>query len=184
MLSIPRLRKDSVILSVIDIQEKLVNVMEYRDQLITEARRLIQAAVILKIPIVVTEQYPRGLGPTIPQIRELIDGFAPIEKLAFSCCGESAYLEAIRHSGKKQVLLCGIEAHVCVLQTALDLRQEGFEVFVPENGVCSQKKYDWEAALKRMIHAGIVTTSVVSAIFEIMGVAGTDEFKAILKVIT
>lgn len=180
----PRLKKENAVLSVIDVQEKLVNVMEYKERLIAEVRRLIKAAALFDIPVVLTEQYPKGLGPTVPGILELLPDNAPIQKMAFSCCGEPGYLDAVAGTGRKQVLLCGIEAHVCVLQTALDLLERGYEVFVPENGVYSQKKHDWKAALHRMRSSGVVSTSVESAIFEMMGVAGTAEFKAMLKVIT
>ena len=183
MTAVPRLKRESVLLSVIDIQERLVTVMEHRARLIEESQRLIKAAEIFSIPVIVTEQYTRGLGATVPEIKEVLSEYALIEKMTFSCCGESGYLDAVKESGRKQILICGIEAHVCVLQTALDLLDEGYEVFIAENAVCSQKMHDHEAAVRRMIQAGVVPTSVESAIFELTGIAGTEEFKTMRKVI-
>lgn len=184
MATIPRLTKQSVVIVIIDVQEKLMKVMKYREQVSKKIQTLISASEIMNFPIILTEQYSKGLGRTIPEIRDRLPAYSPVEKLTFSCCGKSEFLEILKSTGKKQVLLCGIESHVCVLQTALDLLRDGYEVFVPEDAVCSQRTEDWKAALHRMGHSGIILTSVESAIFEMMKEAGTDEFKSILRVIT
>ena len=183
MPDIARLNRNDVLLTVIDVQERLISVMSLQEKEIKGVTTLIEAAKILDIPVLVTEQYPKGLGVTAQEIQEVLPSYAPIVKMAFSCCGEPGYMDAVKESGKNQVILCGIEAHVCVLQTALDLRAAGYEVFVPENAVCSQKKEDWRAALDRMNQSGIIPTSIESAIFELLVRAGTEEFKAMLKVI-
>lgn len=182
-MNVLRLKKDSSVLIVVDIQERLANVMEHRSTIVRNTMLFIKAAGILKLPLVLTEQYPKGLGRTVQEIRELIPDTVAIEKLSFSCCGEPHFDEALKKVGKRQVILCGMETHVCILQTALDLYAQGYDVFVPENAVCSQHDEDRTAAFDRMKQSGIILTSVESAIFEMVGMAGTNEFKDILKII-
>lgn len=182
-MNVLRLKRDSAVLIVVDIQEKLANVMECRTKVVRNSTLLVKTAGILKLPLLLTEQYPKGLGRTVQEIRELIPNTAAIEKLSFSCCAEPNFVEALKKVGKRQVILCGMETHVCILQTALDLYAQGFDVFVPENAVCSQNDDDRKAAFDRMKQAGIILTSVESVIFEMVGTAGTNEFKDILKII-
>ena len=118
---------EKTLLVIVDIQDKLARVMPERDALVDSASRLIRGAIALGVPIVFTEQNPAGLGATVAELRGLLSG-EPIVKRAFSCCGEPAFLQALRASGRRQVLLAGIETHVFVYQTARDLRADGYDV--------------------------------------------------------
>lgn len=182
-MNVHRLKKHDIVLVVVDIQEKLASVMNHRTMVVRNTIILLKAAEILKLPILLTEQYPKGLGKTVQEIRDVIPNTTAIEKMSFSCCGEPKFFESLKLAAKRQVILCGMEMHVCILQTALDLLSQGYEVFVPENAVCSQNEEDRKAAFDRINQAGITPTSVESAIFELVGTAGTEEFKAILKVV-
>jgi len=176
------LNAESTALVVIDIQVALARVMHEKDRLIENARKLIQGAKVLGLPIIVTEQYPKGLGRTVPEIAELIDA-KPIEKTAFSCCGEAAFVEAVEKLGRSQLVLCGIETHVCVYQTASGLAERGYEVEVAADGVSSRTVSNKLIGLDRMKDAGARLTSVEMALFELLEVAGGDAFKEIIKIV-
>ncbi|OGN96327.1 MAG: hydrolase, partial [Chloroflexi bacterium RBG_13_51_18] len=120
----------STVLLLIDFQERLFPVMHEKDKLLRNVVKLVQGAKALEIPIILTEQYPRGLGPTIPEIKSLIPDVKPIEKVCFSCCDEESFGERLGALKRKQVLIAGIEAHICVYQTAMALARAGYEVQV------------------------------------------------------
>lgn len=145
--------------------------------------RLIQGAKILQVPIVTTEQYPKGLGRTVTQIAEAVGGQTPLEKLAFSACGALGFVSHLRERGLSDILLCGIEAHVCVLQTGLDLIAEDFRVFVVADAVASRAVENQQLALERLRAAGAVIVSTEMALFELLEQAGTAEFRQILELI-
>jgi nicotinamidase-related amidase len=178
------LDRGTALLCVIDIQERLAAAMPEREPVIDAARTLILSARRLGVPIVVTEQYPRGIGPTEPAIvGALGDDYRPLEKLHFSCCNEPAFAERLtelRQTGRTQVVLCGMEAHVCLLQTCLDLLDDGFQVHVAADAVCSRDAEHKRLALEQMRHAGVIVTSVEAAIYQMLGMAGTPEFKDLL----
>ncbi|MCK4624429.1 MAG: hydrolase [Phycisphaerae bacterium] len=176
------LKVDNTILVVIDVQGKLAQSMHEKASLFENLTKLIQAAGILEIPIVWTEQYPEGLGPTIPEIAELLPGEA-ISKVAFSCCGERRFVEAMEKLGRNQVLLCGIETHVCVYQTAIDLLGTAYEVEVVADAVSSRAPDNKAIGLGKMQAAGASITCVETAIFELLEVAGGEKFKAILSIV-
>jgi nicotinamidase-related amidase len=177
------LRKEDSLLVIVDIQTKLLNVMFEKERLISSCNKLIQAGKLLKIPMVMTEQYPEGMGRTDPKISELLPDTDIIEKLFFSCCGVEDFNQKITGFGKKQIMIIGIEAHVCILQTVHDLLQQGYFVYVPYDAVSSRKEGDYRNALERMGQAGAVIGSVESAIFELMEKASTPIFKQISKII-
>jgi nicotinamidase-related amidase len=133
--------------------------------------------------LVVSEQYPKGLGPTIKDISRLITDFDPIEKVSVSCCGERRFLELIHEYGKRNIIICGIETHVCVLQTVMDLIERGYHPVIIEDCVSSRKSSDRETALKRMAREGVIITTYESILFELCEVAGTDQFKQISKLV-
>jgi nicotinamidase-related amidase len=147
--------------------------------------KVIRAAAVLGVPVITTEQYVKGLGPTVPAIREAYaDGaFRPLEKLSFSCCGAEAIAEAVRTAARSSVLVVGIEAHVCVQQTVLDLLALGYSPFVCADAIGSRRDFDRDTAIERMRQAGAVITTTESAIFELLGRAGTDQFKRILPIV-
>lgn len=160
-----------------------MNVMWKREDLISNVSKLIRAFKIMELPILLTEQYPQGMGKTDKSISELLNGIQPLEKICFSCMGKDEFNERMKSSGKNQVVLCGIEAHICVLQTALDLLHQDYFVYVPYNGTSSRKESDYRNALDRMQKEGVVIGSVESAIFELLKAADSPAFRKILRII-
>ncbi|WP_438970973.1 hydrolase [Methylophaga sp.] len=173
-------------LMVIDIQERLASAMPQgvRDRVIEQVSVLLAAAERLSIPVLVTEQYPRGLGPTEPALLKKLPANTPvIEKTKFSSAKVEPVTEALQKSERKQVFLAGMETHICVLQTTLDLLKQGYEVFVIEDAVSSRAKGNQFNALQRMRLAGAVITNVESLLFEWLGDATHPEFKTLSKLI-
>lgn len=177
------LSRDRAALVVIDIQERLTRAMPKLDEYYRNVGVLIKAFRRLDVPVVVTEQYAKGLGPTTPEITEVLGDFEPIEKMTFSCAGEPKYVEAFRATGANQAVLCGMETHVCVQQTALDLLAAGYQVHVAADAVRSRKKQDWAFSLERMRQAGVIITTTEAVVFELLVKCGTDEFKDISKLV-
>lgn len=169
-------------LLVVDVQEKLVPAIPVAEQLIFECSRVIRAANIFDVPVYATEQYPRGLGGTVPELAGLI-GDCP-DKVRFSCAEVLNWGTAAEQTDERfKVLVIGMEAHVCVLQTVLDLLSQGYLVYVAADAIASRKKLDWKIALRRMEASGAVITTVESALFEWCETAGTDQFKQISKIV-
>ncbi len=169
-------------LLIVDVQEKLIPLIPVADQLITNCRKLLEGAAALGIPAGGTEQYPRGLGQMVPELAERL-GEMP-EKVRFSCAEALAWGPAgADPDAKDQIIVAGIEAHVCVLQTVLDLLAAGYRVYVPADAVASRKKLDWKIALGRMADSGAVVTTTESVLFECCEVAGSEEFKTISRLV-
>ncbi len=168
-------------LLVIDVQEKLLPTIHAVDAMIARANLVVAAARELQVPITLSEQYPKGLGPTQEALRVACGNTAPVfAKTAFSCLRDEAlhaYLAS--HATRKQLVIVGMEAHVCVLQTALDARAAGYDVFVAGDAVSSRSAADAEAARHRMAHAGVTMISAEMAFFEWLERAGTPAFKAL-----
>lgn len=165
------------------MQERLFPHINNHDQLLSNSKILLAGLKVLDIPIIVTEQYPKGLGSTIKELRNLITDFRPIEKISFSCCGEENFLKTIQGYSKRNIVILGIETHVCVLQTVMDLIERGYHPVVIEDCVSSRKASDRETALKRMAREGVIITTYESILFELCEVAGTDQFKQISKLV-
>lgn len=182
MKSSLRIQRKQSSLLVIDIQERLARTMTYREQIVKNTGQLIRVAGLLQIPVLTTEQYPAGLGSTVSELHTVLSG-TPIEKLSFSCAGDEGFLQALNTVHRKQVVLTGMEAHVCVAQTALDLLEHDYAVFVVKDAVCSQNTSDWKTAMERLQQAGAVLTTREAVIFEWLGRAGTDEFKQVLSIL-
>jgi nicotinamidase-related amidase len=174
-----RLTPQNSALVVIDVQEKLMNVMPRRADLVGAIQKLIGAARVLKLPTLVTAQYVKGLGPVCAEIAEAMPGVGTIEKVAFSCCGSEEFMRAVKDLSRQRIILCGIEAHVCVQQTAIDLMKDYF-VYVVADAIGSRHEIDYAVAVERMRDCGAVITTVESAVFELLCEAGTDPFKQIL----
>lgn len=174
-------RRESRLL-IVDVQEKFVPLLWRGDQTIDNCRKLIEGAKILGVPVFSTEQYPRGLGGTVPELARLLD--PPTQKLRFSC-GEALDwgTAADQPEGRHQVVVAGIESHVCVLQTVLDLLSFGYQVFVPADAVTSRSELDWQMALNRMAGCGATAVTFESVLFEWCEVSGTPEFKQISAII-
>jgi nicotinamidase-related amidase len=180
------LQRDSTVLAVIDMQERLLNAFaaDARSLVIHNTAILVEAATIFGIPILVTEQYPRGLGPTVADVRgRLPAGVMPIEKLVFSCGRSPEFRAALDAVGRHDVLLSGVEAHVCALQTTIDLLNAGYRVHVAADAVRSRRDLDWEKGLAMMEKAGANVGTTEMFLFQLLERAGTDEFKQIAKLV-
>ncbi|HPZ08037.1 MAG TPA: hydrolase [Candidatus Eremiobacteraeota bacterium] len=177
------LDRENTVLIVIDFQEKLTSKMKYAMDVSGNIKTLIESFKILDLPIILTEQYPEGIGHTEKGIIEVLPEYKPVIKVTFSCYREKTFLEELERCKRKTLLLVGIETHVCVLQTALDCIEAGYDVHVLRDAVSSRSKSNWETGLKLMRDAGIVISSTEIAIFQLLKEAGTKEFKAIHKFI-
>jgi nicotinamidase-related amidase len=178
-----RLTRANAGLVVVDVQERLLPAIFEQQRVVQNTMRLIQGAAVLRVPVFATEQYRKGLGPTVPEVAAVIPGFAPLEKLAFSACGATGFIPTLRNKQVSEVILCGIEAHVCVSQTCLDLLDEGFRVFVVADAVSSRTPENYRYGLDRMRAAGAVIVSTEMVLFELVEQAGTAEFKQVLTLV-
>jgi nicotinamidase-related amidase len=179
-VSAGRLQANRTTLVVIDVQEAFRKAVPGFAEVARAAATLVRGAEAMGVPIIVTEQYPKGLGRTAPEIADVLpEGIAPIEKVCFS----APRAEGFDLAGRDQALVCGIETHVCVNQTALDLLAEGVEVQVALDAVDSRSEQNKEIGIERMERAGAVVTSVETALFELLGRAGTEEFKRVQQLI-
>jgi len=166
-------------LLLIDFQERLFpNVYEHQ-RVLTRIDLLLFAANLMRIPVLVTEQYPKGLGRTIEEIRTALPQAQPLEKMDFSCVPAEGFKERLSSLGRDQIVLAGIETHICVAQTALDLASRGETVFVVADATASRRLMDAQIALQRMDRSGLTITTAEAVVFEWLRRAGTEEFKAI-----
>jgi nicotinamidase-related amidase len=170
-------------LIVIDLQEKLIPPIFQKELLLRNSQLLIRLAGILKIPTLVSTQYSKGLGKTVPEIASLLPNTETIEKLAFSCFGSDVFCSTLKHlpGNRNTVLLCGMESHICVAQTALAALRNGYLVHVAADAVSSRTELNWKIGLERMRAAGAVMSSTEMMIYEALGSSGTSEFKEMLK---
>ncbi|MCX7666948.1 MAG: isochorismatase family protein [Gemmataceae bacterium] len=181
-MNLPRLTIRNSAVLVIDIQEKLLAAIPSSESLLREVSFLLDVANHLEVPTFVTEQYPKGLGPTHPEIARRLKEDRP-SKLAFSCCGAAGLLTELKRSDRPHVILLGMETHVCVMQTALDLLTDGLKVFLPVDGVASRFALDHETAIRRMEWSGVIPTTVESIAFEWLGGADHPQFKPISQMV-
>jgi nicotinamidase-related amidase len=173
-------------LLIVDMQERLAGAMEVsaRDATLRAAGILAEAAGHMAIPVTVSEQYPKGLGPTVDSLRRQLPADARVlDKTAFSCCGEAGILDAVKAQRRPQVIVCGMETHVCVLQTAMELLEADFSPFVVEDAVCSRDPANKANALHRLRQAGAVVTNCESVIFEWLRDSRHAQFKALSALI-
>jgi nicotinamidase-related amidase len=178
-----RITRAKVALVVVDIQERLLPAMFEKERIVQNAVRLINGAAILGVPVLATEQYRKGLGPTVAEVAAAIPDFAPLEKVAFSACGAGGFTAALKTTRVSEAILCGIEAHVCVTQTCLDLLDQEMRVFIAADAVSSRTQENYRLGVERMAAAGAVVASTEMVLFELLGEAGTAEFKQILKLV-
>lgn len=181
-----RLERDSALVAVIDVQERLARVIDGIVEVELNVCRLIRGAHVLGVPVIVTEQYPKGIGPTIESVRlaaEESGPFAPIQKMCFSSWGCGEFADRVRSGGRRQIVVTGIEAHVCVYQTCLDLLESGYGVWVVADAVSSRTSRNRSIALDRLVAEGARLTSTEMALFELTVESGTETFKAISKLV-
>lgn len=175
--------RKNIVLLVIDIQGQLAKSVVCSEMLLTNARILISSAKILNIPIIVTEQYPNGLGPTVPELKSMLSGVRTISKQTFSCCREPEFIEALEMASRKQILITGIETHVCVFQTAADLIEHGYEVQVLADAVSSRTEANKRIGLDRVRAVGATISSVETSLFELLETSTCPEFKQVLRLV-
>jgi nicotinamidase-related amidase len=178
-----RILKDHTSAMIIDMQEKLFPYIFDNERLTRNTIVLIEGLKVLHVPIFVTEQYVQGLGPTIAPIVASLENRKRTEKMAFSCCDEPAVMEELAVAGKENIVIAGIESHVCVLQTVIDLKRSGYNPVVVTDCISSRNKNDKKMAIERMKHEGATLTTYEAILFEILRYSGTDQFKAISKLV-
>jgi nicotinamidase-related amidase len=178
------LDRNNSVLVVIDVQDKLCRAMDEKvlEKLTVNIVVLQETARELRIPMVATEQYVKGIGETIPPLKEKLTDPA-LEKMTFSCCGEAPFPDRLKALGKKQVIVTGMEAHVCVLQTVIELLDAGYHVHLVKDAVMSRRKENWQVGIDAAISAGAVITSTEAVLFQLLRVAGSDEFKKLAKLV-
>jgi nicotinamidase-related amidase len=178
------LDREQTVLMIIDVQEGYRGKTVEHERMVRGVRRLVDAAQVVGVPILATEQYPKGLGHLVPEVREgLAPGDPVIEKLSLSCCGEPAFASALGALKRTQALVCGIEAHACVNQTVHDLLDGGFRVHVPYDAISSRFEHDYRIGWEKMIGSGALPTTVEMACLEWVRSAGTPEFKAVQRLL-
>ena len=168
---------------VVDYQEKLVPVMEGKEELIAASKVYLAGLKELGIPMIVTQQYTKGIGNTIPEIAECLGDFTAYDKNTFSICKNEEIYAAVKALGKKNILISGVEAHICVLQTAIDLKADGYNVFLVEDCIASRKKSNKENAVKRAMGEGIFITCGESVLYELLVNSANPHFKAVSKIV-
>lgn len=178
----PLIDRQSAVLVAVDLQERLLAELPMQDEIVAQTVMLVRVARELEVPVLATEQYPKGLGPTVPALAEVLAA-GPIEKLAFGCLGEPRFAEALEALGRRQMLIVGAETHVCVLQTAMAALARGFEPFVVSDAVGSRLPDQYQAGIDRMAAAGVSIVTAEMVVFELLGCAGTAEFKKVLPLI-
>ena len=174
---------DDSVLVVIDPQEKLVKMIHNREEVVANIARLIKFASIFSIPVVLTEHYPQGLGYSVDEVKEVLPAYQPVIKRIFSCFGVPEFAEALAATGRKRLLVVGIETHICVSQTVHDALQRGYHVQVVADGTGTRKREDHETALARLRHEGAVVTTSEALIYEVTYRADGEEFKKVLDLV-
>ena len=176
------LQPEQCALAVIDIQEKLLAAIWEKERLVRNSEVLIRMANLMHIPVLVSTQYAKGLGQTVPEIASLLNGANVIDKMEFGCFGNGDYCSALgKLHDRNTLLLCGMETHICVMQTALGALNQGMNVHVAADAVSSRTELNWKLGLGRMQAAGAVISSTEMMLYELMGKSGTPVFKEMLK---
>ncbi len=181
-MSLGLIVKEQTALLVIDVQERLMPVIHEQEKIFANVNKLLRGAEILSLETIITEQYPKGLGNTCKEV-EIGEGKTLIEKVCFSCMQSESVTEQLKLTNKKSLIVCGVESHICVLKTTLDALQQGYEVHVVADAVSSRTAENKQIALDRMRQAGAFIVSTEMVLFMLLDKAGTDEFKAISKLI-
>jgi len=180
-----KLTPEHTVLVEIDVQEKLVSAMPQpvATDVIRNIVTLVETAKEFGMPVLVTEQYPKGLGVTVKDIQDALPSYEPIEKITFSCWRTLTFAKALEAAGAQNVILTGMETHVCLLQTTLDLLEQGYRVFIPADALCSRNKANWRSGLRVMEQAGAVVGSTEMFLFQMLETAGTDRFKRLSRLL-
>ena len=180
------LRREDTLLVVIDMQEPFLRGIHDRERLVQNVRLLIEAAAVLQVPVIPTVQYAERMGGVVPEITQAFRDFTacrPVDKMCFSCTGAAGFLDGITASGRRQLLLCGVETHICVSQTALDLASQGYQVHVAADAVSARSLEKHKLGMERMRDSAVLPCAAEAAVYELLREAGTPEFKAILTLV-
>jgi nicotinamidase-related amidase len=176
-----RIKRSNCLLLVVDVQDRLIDTITENRAILGNLKALLKAAQLLHIPILATEQ--EKLGEVVPELQGLMSGSPKFRKLSFSCCGDSVFLKKLRQLRRKTIILCGIETHVCVIQTAFDLLKLHYHVIVVKDATSSHAVIDRDAAIERMQNTGVVITTTEALIYELTEKAGTEEFRRMLEIV-
>jgi nicotinamidase-related amidase len=179
----PELNKENSLLLVIDIQENFRKVIHEFNRVVDNSKKLIKAFEIFNIPIIVTEQYPKGLGETVSEIKGGLKEYSYVEKLSFDCFNDDKFLEVIKEKEAINLIICGIESHICVFQSVMSALKEGYNVYLVADAVSSRKKGDYDIALKRMMQEGAKLVSIEMIIFQMMKDSKDENFKEISGIV-
>lgn len=177
------LTKENTALVVVDVQEKLLPYVIGKDEVLGNIQMLIKFAHIMDIPVILTEHYPKGLGVTVPEIKEVLSEYEPNEKVIFSCYGSLGFKEKLKELGVKRLMIAGIESHICVQQTTLDAINSGYEVHVISDAISSRTQRNLDIGIEKMRQFNAVISSTEMAMYEIMERADTKEFKEVLELV-
>ena len=180
------LRREDTLLVVVDMQEPFLRGIHERERLLQNARLLVQAVGILSVPLATTVQYAERMGSLVPEIADVLpkeNVAEPLDKISFSCVGSAEFKAALTEAGRQQILLCGVETHICVSQTALDLTHLGYQVHVAADAVSSRSLEKHKLGMERMRDSAVLPCAAEAAVYELLGAAGTPEFKAILQLV-
>ncbi len=178
-----KLEKEDSVLILIDFQEKLMPAIKANDELEKTVIKLIKGCRVFNVPVIMTQQYTKGLGETVAPIREAAGELSPVEKTAFSCMGEPEFIQELERIGRTSVIIAGIEAHICVQQTVLDLLESGYRVFIVYDCIGSRNNQDKKYAGRRMTASGAIGTTYESVLFELCKNAKTEGFKEISRLV-
>ncbi len=182
-MKISLLNKEGTGLVLVDAQEKLMKVMRDPERVIDRMHKLLHLARVYDLPVILTEQYPKWLGPTLPNVQDLLPEYDPIEKLDFDCCRVDLFNTRLEAAALKNIILMGVETHICIFQTCVSLLKMGYTVHIPHHAVDSRTEDNWQVGLSLMEAAGAVITSAETIIFQVMERAGSGEFKEMMKVV-
>jgi nicotinamidase-related amidase len=182
-MAISLLGKTDSGLVIVDMQDKLMQVMGRSQTIVDNVIKQLHLSRLFHLPVILTEQFPKWLGPTISEIRESMATYEPVKKMEFNCCDSDVFNEQLNSKRLKHIILTGIESHVCVFLTCHSLLERGYEVHVPRDAVGSRTDENWNAGLELMKEAGAVITSTETVIFQLLEKAGTKEFKEMMKVL-
>ena len=177
------LAKENTAFVIVDMQEKLLPYVIDKEKVVENVQMLIKFADIMSIPIILTEHYPKGLGKTVPEVSEVLKNYAPITKVIFSCCSAKGFLPRLKELGAKRIMIAGIESHICVEQTTLDVMRAGFDVHVIADAISSRTMENKNIGIEKMRQFNAVISSTEMAMYEIMERADTKEFKEVLKLV-
>ena len=175
--------KENTALAIIDVQEKLMSVMARKERVINNMIKLIHLSKLYQLPVILTEQYPKWLGHTLPELHDVLPSYEPIDKLHFNCCDVDLFNRRLESYGVRNIILTGVESHICVFQTCLSLLERDYRVHVPQDAVDARTNENWKIGLDLMKQAGAYISSTETILYLILKKAGTKEFKEMLRLV-